>query len=50
MVALRPSVRKVLWKDSAEALDVRFVPFVLYTYGGFHRSALTTIEQMGGGQ
>ena len=30
----------------ATALGVRFTPFVLYTYGGFHKSALSTIEQM----
>jgi hypothetical protein len=30
-----------------EALGVRFTPFVLYTYGGFHRSALSTVEQLG---
>ena len=30
----------------AEALGVRFTPFVLYTYGGFHKSALSTIEQL----
>jgi hypothetical protein len=31
----------------AEALGVRFTPFVLYTYGGFHKSALSTVEQLG---
>jgi hypothetical protein len=31
----------------AEALGVRFAPFVLYTYGGFHKSALSVIEQLG---
>jgi hypothetical protein len=30
----------------AEALGVRFSPFVLYTYGGFHSSALSFIKQM----
>jgi hypothetical protein len=31
----------------ADALGVRFAPFVLYTYGGFHKSALSVIEQLG---
>ena len=31
----------------AKALDVRFAPFVLYSYGGFHKSALSVIEQLG---
>ena len=31
----------------ADALGVRFAPFVLYTYGGFHKSALSVIEQVG---
>jgi hypothetical protein len=31
----------------AEALGVRFAPFVLYSYGGFHKSALSVIEQLG---
>ena len=30
----------------ADALGVRFTPFVLYTYGGFHKSALSTVEQL----
>lgn len=30
----------------AEALGVRFAPFVLYSYGGFHKSALSTIAQV----
>ena len=31
----------------AQELGVRFTPFVLYTYGGFHKSALSTIAQLG---
>jgi hypothetical protein len=31
----------------ADALGVYFAPFVLYTYGGFHKSALSVIEQLG---
>ena len=30
----------------ADTLGVRFTPFVLYTYGGFHKSALSTVEQL----
>jgi hypothetical protein len=31
----------------AEALGVQFSPFILYTYGGFHKSALSFINNMG---
>jgi len=31
----------------AEALGVQFSPFILYTYGGFHKSALSFVNNMG---
>jgi hypothetical protein len=30
----------------AQAIDMEFIPFVLYTYGGFHSSALKVIQKM----
>jgi hypothetical protein len=30
----------------AKAIDMEFIPFVLYTYGGFHSSALKVIQKM----
>jgi hypothetical protein len=30
----------------AKAIDMEFIPFVLYTYGGFHSSALKVIQRM----
>jgi len=30
----------------AEALDAEFIPFVLYTYGGMHKSALSVINRV----
>jgi hypothetical protein len=30
----------------AQAIDMEFIPFVLYTYGGFHSSALKVIQRM----
>jgi hypothetical protein len=35
------------YTDLAEALDARFSPFVLYSLGGFHKSALSVINQLG---
>jgi hypothetical protein len=32
----------------ADGLSVQFSPFVLYTYGGFHKSALSFIDKLGG--
>ena len=31
----------------ADGLSVEFAPFVLYTYGGFHKSALSLIDKLG---
>jgi hypothetical protein len=30
----------------AQAIDMEFIPFVLYTYGGFHSSALKVLRKM----
>jgi len=32
---------------NADGLSVEFSPFVLYTYGGFHKSALSFIDKLG---
>jgi hypothetical protein len=37
------------YTEMAERLDMRFGAVVLYTYGGFHRSALSFIHQLSGG-
>ncbi len=42
----RSAEKDATYTPMAEALGVRFSPFVLYTYGGFHKSALSFIDQM----
>jgi hypothetical protein len=32
--------------DMADSNDMEFIPFVLYTYGGFHSSALAVVNKM----
>jgi Reverse transcriptase (RNA-dependent DNA polymerase) len=43
----RQAEKDNLYADMAEQIDMKFVAFVLYTYGGFHDSALSFIKQMG---
>jgi hypothetical protein len=43
----RETEKDNLYADMAEQLDMKFGAFVLYTYGGFHRSALSFIKRMG---
>ena len=47
--AARSAEKDAHYGPMAQALGVRFTPFVLYTYGSFHKSALSTIEQLGAG-
>jgi hypothetical protein len=35
------------YADLAAGLDAKFTPFVLYTYGGMHKSALSVIDALG---
>lgn len=35
------------YASMSEALGAQFSPFILYTYGGFHKSALSFINKMG---
>ncbi len=35
------------YADMAEAIEMKFRAFVLYTYGGFHSSAISFIQHMG---
>jgi hypothetical protein len=44
----RGAEKDATYTPMAEALGVRFSPFVLYTYGGFHKSALSFVDQMAG--
>jgi hypothetical protein len=44
----RSAEKDATYTPMAEALGVRFSPFVLYTYGGFHKSALFFVDQMAG--
>ena len=42
----REAEKNSLYADMAEAIDMSFSAFVLYTHGGFHRSALSFIKSM----
>ena len=42
----RESEKKKKYDAMAEAVDMEFLPIVLYTYGGFHRSALRFITKL----
>jgi hypothetical protein len=44
----RQAEKDDLYADMAEQIDMKFGAFVLYTYGGFHKSALSFIKQLGG--
>jgi hypothetical protein len=43
----RQAEKDGLYTPMAEALDMQFSAIVLYTYGGFHRTALSFIRQLG---
>jgi hypothetical protein len=43
----RQTEKDDLYTHMAEALDMQFSAFVLYTFGGFHRTALSFIRQLG---
>jgi hypothetical protein len=43
----RQAEKDDLYTPMTEALDMEFSPFVLYTYGGFHKSALSFIRRLG---
>jgi hypothetical protein len=42
----RSAEKDATYTPMADALGVRFCPFVLYSYGGFHKSALSFVDQM----
>jgi hypothetical protein len=43
----RQAEKDDLYADMAERIDMKFGAFILYTYGGWHKSALSFIKQMG---
>jgi Reverse transcriptase (RNA-dependent DNA polymerase) len=43
----RQAEKDGLYADMAERIDMKFGAFILYTYGGWHNSALSFIKQMG---
>ena len=43
----RDSEKTEKYKDLTEALDAEFTSFVLYTFGGWHASALSVVNQLG---
>ena len=43
----RQAEKDELYTPMAQALDMEFCAIVLYTYGGFHQSALSFIRQLG---
>ena len=40
------AVKNAKYKELVESQDIRFSPLIFYTYGGFHRSALSFIKLM----
>ena len=43
---LRDKQKIAKYSDQAAAIDMKFSSVVLYTYGGFHRSALSFIKKL----
>jgi len=43
----RGAEKDAKYGDMARTLEVEFSPFVLYSFGGFHKSALSVINQLG---
>jgi len=42
----RETDKNEAYVDMADSNDMEFIPFVLYTYGGFHSSALAVVRKM----
>jgi hypothetical protein len=42
----REAEKNESYLDMADSNDMEFIPFVLYTYGGFHSSALAVVNKM----
>jgi hypothetical protein len=44
---VRAAEKTDYYAELTEAVEAEFSPFVLYTYGGFHKSALSVIDKLG---